>query len=381
MDCPVCGVRLRKVRSRSVEIDMCPRCQGKWYDDGEFTEFVRELSASGTVEAEGSRLFVRREVKRAEAINEGKRYCPSCRVEMKKFNYAYDSNVFLDKCESCGGIWADKGESSQVAAHMKVDPRARAVAEGIIRGHKEREGYGDLGELNRIPLLAWFFLPRLILPLADDAPREKIPFITTGIIAVCVVAFLGQLSVGVDNEDYLYKWGFVPGDFFSIGIITSMFLHAGWLHLGGNMFFLWLFGDNVEDRMSRFGFLGFYLLCGVVADVVHGLFNLGSEVPCIGASGAISGIMGAYLVFFPRARIKTLFFYRIVRVPAVLFLGLWLFLQFFDFALSKMTGFTSVAWLAHIGGFLFGVLFAYFYKQVSETKVECESEYRLVKEE
>ncbi|MCP4707361.1 MAG: rhomboid family intramembrane serine protease [Planctomycetes bacterium] len=381
MDCPVCKVPLRKVRSRSLEIDMCPRCKGKWYDDGEFTEYVRALSESGVVEAERSRLFVRREVRRACKSQEGTRYCPSCQIVMKKFNYAYDSNVFLDKCMACRGMWADKGESSQVAAHMKVDPRAKAVAEGIIKDHREREGYADLGELNRIPLFAWFFLPRLILPLADDAPRNKFPYVTIAIIMVCVIVFLVQLSVGLEDRGFLWDYGFVPADFFGIGLITSMFLHAGWLHLGGNMFFLWLFGDNIEDKMSRFGFFWFFLLCGVVADVVHGVFNLGSEIPCIGASGAISGIMGAYLLFFPRARIKTLFFYRIVRVPAVFFLGLWLFLQFFDFAVSRMTDITSVAWLAHIGGFVFGALYAYIYMKVTESKIEANNEYRLVKEE
>ena len=380
MECPVCHHNLRRVRSRRVEIDICPRCKGKWFDEGEFTDFVKELSQKEGIAPRRDRLFEARQVTRESQIQEEGRRCPRCGVEMKKFNYAYDSNVFLDKCPECKGIWSDAGESTRVASYMKDDPKVRAVAEGILKHQKERESYQDLSGLNQLPLY-WMFLPRIILPLADDAPRKKFPYITIAIIAICTGIFLGQLYFGDKKGGYLKDWGFVPAHFFSMGMVTAIFLHGGWLHLGGNMFFLWLFGDNIEDRLSRVYFLGFYLAAGIAANAAHGVFNLDSDIPCVGASGAISGIMGAYLAFFPKARIKTLFFYRILYVPAYVFLGLWFMLQLFNLALSSMVGGSSIAWYAHIGGFLFGVVFAVGFKRMVLRKDNRAAEHGLMKEE
>jgi membrane associated rhomboid family serine protease len=143
-----------------------------------------------------------------------------------------------------------------------------------------------------------------------------------------------------------------------------MFLHAGIIHLIGNMLFLWIFGDNVEDRFSRLGFIIFYVSCGLTASVLHTLFHLNSSIPAIGASGAVSGIMGAYLIFYPEADVKILFIYKIIRVPAFLYLLIWFVFQLF-FALMTYTSdaASGVAWFAHIGGFIFGCLVAFYKKR------------------
>jgi len=140
-------------------------------------------------------------------------------------------------------------------------------------------------------------------------------------------------------------------------LVTSMFLHSGWLHIGGNMLFLWIFGDNVEDFFGHIPYLFFYLVCGIGAGLLHVLFNLHSNIPAVGASGAVSGIMGAYILLYPRARILTLVFIFPLPVPAVIFLGLWYVMQFLA-GLSVLGGGTSggVAVWAHIGGFLLGML-------------------------
>jgi len=215
-----------------------------------------------------------------------------------------------------------------------------------------------------------------MIPLKDTIPSRTVPFINYTIILINLLCFLYQLSLGPHLEKFLYAWGVVPAQFFaplSIGhlhlsqrilpLFTSMFLHGGWLHFLGNMLYLYIFGDNVEDRLGHARYFLFYLLCGVLAAAVHLLTNTGSRVPTIGASGAIAGVMGAYFFLFPYARVVTLififFFFDIVEIPAFFFLAFWFILQFlsgtvsFD-AQNALSG--GVAWWAHIGGFLAGIL-------------------------
>jgi hypothetical protein len=179
--------------------------------------------------------------------------------------------------------------------------------------------------------------------------------------------------LGSELRTYIYEWGLVParltlalrfGEEPLIGpgltVLTSMFLHGGWLHLVGNMWYLWIFGDNIEDRLGHARFLVFYLLAGVVAAMLHYAFNPASRLPTVGASGAIAGVLGAYVVAFPRARIITLVpffpFFQVLALPAILVLGLWFVMQFFSGALSLGYGGGGVAWWAHIGGFAFGAV-------------------------
>ena len=215
-----------------------------------------------------------------------------------------------------------------------------------------------------------------MIPLKDTIPSRIFPFINYTIILINLLFFLYQLSLGPHLEKFLYVWGVVPAQFFaplSIGhlhlsqrilpLFTSMFLHGGWLHFLGNMLYLYIFGDNVEDRLGHVRYLLFYLLCGVLAAAVHLLTNTGSRVPTIGASGAIAGVMGAYFFLFPYARVVTLiiviFFVDVVEIPAFFFLAFWFILQFFNGTVSfgaqdAMSG--GVAWWAHIGGFVAGIV-------------------------
>ena len=145
-----------------------------------------------------------------------------------------------------------------------------------------------------------------------------------------------------------------------------MFLHGGWLHVIGNMLYLWIFGDNVEDRLGRFKYILFYLFCGLVAAITHVYTDRSSTVPMVGASGAVAGVMGAYFVLYPRARVLTLipifFFIQFIEIPAIFFLGIWFLIQFFNGAFSLGAGGGGVAWGAHIGGFASGALIAYIFR-------------------
>ena len=217
-----------------------------------------------------------------------------------------------------------------------------------------------------------------MLPFRDDIPARRYPLMTLTIILANVVVFLYQVSLSQRGglPEFLALYAIVPANFrlaaqypveattgLGLSVLTSMFLHGGWIHLIGNMWYLWIFGDNVEDRMGHFRFLLFYLLCGSLAGFAHILFNLDSRIPSLGASGAVAGVLGAYLVSYPFARVSTLLpfflFWPIVRLPAVLVLGSWFFVQLLNetaavVETSQTMG--GVAWWAHIGGFVVGML-------------------------
>lgn len=209
-----------------------------------------------------------------------------------------------------------------------------------------------------------------MIPLRDDNPSSSTPVVTRALIGLNVLAFLLELMQGEGLAEFLRGWGVVPGRLFAslsdplyapfelLTVFTSLFLHGGWLHLLGNMWYLWIFGDNVEDRLGHARFLAFYLASGFVAALVHSALMPGSAVPTVGASGAIAGVLGAYALAFPRARVLTLipiiFFFQIVAIPALVLLGIWFLFQFISGTLSFGSGSGGVAWWAHIAGFVFG---------------------------
>jgi membrane associated rhomboid family serine protease len=199
-----------------------------------------------------------------------------------------------------------------------------------------------------------------MLPIGDDdSARRSVPLVTYALIALNVLFFFVELSGG---DAFIMKWAFVPSRFLAnpgadfLTIFTSMFMHAGWLHLGGNMLYLWVFGDNVEDRFGQIKFIIFYLLCGIAATFAQLAFSIGSNIPNLGASGAIAGVLGAYLVMFPQGRVRVLMGRGIIPMPALVVIGLWFVLQFFSgigsIANTADTG--GVAYMAHIGGFIAG---------------------------
>jgi membrane associated rhomboid family serine protease/Zn-finger nucleic acid-binding protein len=361
MKCPFCSNRLQAVKFKSDVVDICPSCRGIWFDSGEFVAFVNELAKSEEITPETPPLFKPRPVQPAGKTEEQSRICPRCKKKMRKFNYAYDSNVFLDKCPNCGGIWTDGGEVRQIARYLKHNPQTVAFGESLIKTNQTLEDLGELAETIKTP--GFWCLPKIIIPISDDTPRQRTPLITISLMALCVFAFFAQIIFVMDLEGFYESSGFVAGRFLHLSLITSMFLHGSIFHLIGNMLFLWIFGDNVEDRFSHLGYLGFYFSCGLAASILHTLFNLGSSTPAIGASGAISGVMGAYCIFSPMARIKSFFAYRTLYLPASLYLGFWFLFQLMFGLLYHSVGLSNIAWFAHIGGFGFGAIVAYLKKK------------------
>jgi len=220
-----------------------------------------------------------------------------------------------------------------------------------------------------------------MIPIRDDTPRYSTPYVTYFLIALNAVVFLLELSVGGQSHralnSLMYQFGVVPAHFeralagstryslpaLMLTILTSMFLHGGWLHIIGNMWFLWIFGDNIEDHLGHFSYLLFYLLCGFAASFSHILLNAASNVPSVGASGAIAGVMGAYLVLYPKGRVLTLVplivFFTFWWLPAWIFLGYWFLLQFLSgtaTSIAETSQGGGVAFWAHVGGFLAGIV-------------------------
>ena len=213
-----------------------------------------------------------------------------------------------------------------------------------------------------------------MIPLADDNPTRSTPIITYALIASCIAVFLWQFSLGPNVKIAIYALGVIPASLLQgamlpvelrwvspeMTVITSMFLHGGFMHLIGNMLYLWVFGDNIEDILGKPVFIIFYVACGIVAALSQALPDPSSTIPMIGASGAISGILGAYMVFFPKRSIRVAiplgFFLQVLRLPAFVVLIFWFVLQLINSSFSGSDG--GVAFGAHIGGFIAGVILA-----------------------
>jgi membrane associated rhomboid family serine protease len=211
-----------------------------------------------------------------------------------------------------------------------------------------------------------------VVPLRDENPTTITPYITYALIIINILVFILELSLQQQGqlEEFFQAWAVVPQQLTAkpqtewITLFSSQFLHGGWLHLGGNMLFLWIFGNNIEDCLGHIKYLLFYLACGALAALAHWFFSMDSAIPSLGASGAIAGVMGAYIIKYPKAKIVTLiplyFIFTTVRIPAFLFLGLWFIQQaFYSVASLPQTSISvpgGVAYWAHAGGFVFGAI-------------------------
>lgn len=214
-----------------------------------------------------------------------------------------------------------------------------------------------------------------MIPIKDELKTRRVPIVNYLLIAVNVAVFVFQFMSGSKMEAIIYEFAMIPSEItagFDLGdardIITSMFMHAGWLHLVGNMLYLWIFGDNIEDRLGHFGYLVFYLAGGFVAAFTHVLVNPISQIPTLGASGAVAAVLGAYLILYPRSRVYTFipigFFVRVRMLPASVVLLIWFILQLFSGVLSLGTmDMGGTAFWAHIGGFVFGLIIGFLCKQ------------------
>ncbi|MFC1856565.1 rhomboid family intramembrane serine protease [Thermodesulfobacteriota bacterium] len=224
-----------------------------------------------------------------------------------------------------------------------------------------------------------------MIPIRDTIPSKNYPIVNNILIGTNILIFLVELTLGQDLNQFIYTYGLVPArytmpqvaSYFSFGqqlfsLVSFMFLHGGFWHILGNMWFLYIFGDNVEDRLGPLRYLFFYLGCGFLSGISHLLLNLHSDLPTIGASGAIAGVMGAYFILYPKAKILTLipiiFIPWFIEIPAFFFLGIWFLLQFIS-AAGSHADIGGIAWWAHIGGFVFGIVLLKIFHAIPSTGV------------
>ena len=227
-----------------------------------------------------------------------------------------------------------------------------------------------------------------MIPLKDDNPTSRKPIVSYGIIFFCIIIFISQLGLNeIELREFTYSYGLIPSVLLGIDqlpdnlnkispigtIFTSMFMHGGWMHLIGNMLYLWIFADNIEDDLGTLNFVLFYFSCGVGAAMSQVLVDVNSQIPMIGASGAIGGVLGAYLINYPNARVLVLipfgFFSQLMKIRALYVLGFWFLLQFINSFLTTSSGGGGVAYAAHIGGFISGlILILFFNRKITNKK-------------
>ncbi len=342
--CPKCGGRTAPFDLENVEVDLCFDCMGMWFDAGELS---RAAGLRFNARATGESL--------AGATRTGHR-CPRCAVPLYEREIDEGSGILVDQCPNCSGLFLDRDEFSQTRSYY----RALGVREKERPQQRERPErptyYGvEADEDSTGTILFQLFTG---LPIEVNVPTRTFPFVTIALLllntAILVMAMAGGLGRWVTD------YGMVPDDILHgrrlYTFLTSMFLHGGIAHLVGNMYFLYVVGDNVEDRLGHWKFLGFYLLCGLIADLAHVIGHPNSMIPTVGASGAISGVMGAYVVLFPGSRfvirIFWFFWYHVkIPMPAWVYFGFWIAFQVVCAALDL----PGIAWWAHLGGFACGV--------------------------
>jgi membrane associated rhomboid family serine protease len=368
--CPVDGSELERVAFQGIEVDVCKKCGGIWFDHGELDDVMREAMAQpqSVARLDPQAGAPTKEIPHRELT------CPRCQKPMAAGIFGKTSNIELDRCPECSGQWADGGELSALVEYLH-DPgesqRMQKIGEAIAETMKKRQALKDLTELGRHSrqrvLMGSLFLPKIILPLGTSVGISRFPVVTVCLVLVNILIFVLQ-SVSGNIVNTFMNFGLTPSRIAEgknlWSIFTHMFLHGGLLHLLGNMFFLWIFARAIEDTIGRWKFLGGYLLMGLIAGLVFLLSNLDGELPGVGASGAISGILGAFLVFYPYSTITTFVIQTILYIPTWLYVGVWIGFQFLYLAIySAFGGCSCVAISAHIGGFFAGVILARFFKK------------------
>lgn len=350
MNCPVCSSHLKLIKFKNTEVGKCLSCGGVWFDAGELKNFMNGVFRIPP--------DIELPPESPEANLNRKCYCPRCLWRLEKGELPFTEGVPADMCPKCSGIWLRIHAVNRITRYSRgvrpyVSLGAALLAYRIIFEHLIR----FCRVLSQPAFCGIRFNPLMIVPLSDDQPRIRAPLISLWLILISAVVFLFQFFLSGNSRAFYELFSFNSMRPFSFGIITSIFLHQGFSHLAGNMFYLHLFGDNVEDRLGRLRYLIFYLVCGVVAHLIFLGFYPQKNFTSVGASGAVAGIMGAYFVFYRSAKVKFFFLFRVINVPAIIVLLGWFLLQLLsqhtDGAMKE-----RVAWMAHIGGFAFGGIFA-----------------------
>lgn len=396
MLCPRCQCSLKKEAYSNIHLAICTECRGSWYY-GETLAKVLSLEKSRDLLNFSKDLFHQEE----SELN-----CPTCKCSMTSKTFKKQDGLTIDQCKQCQGVWLDKNEFAKtkqlVREELAKKKKEGAKQETLGKIHpfrmypvpkteqpmprvikklpvanldlEDRDEVQEEKELEagtsaaEVTLGIWAFTALTGFPIeAYNPPTRRLPIVVISLIIINFFIHLLLSSFSYHQlTDCYQNFGAVPfkilrgGNWLSL--LTYAFLHGGWLHIIGNMYFLWTFGDNIEDRLGHFGFILFYLACGILSALVQ-VFVMSSmgiaSTPLVGASGAVAGVMGAYLYFFPKAALyQTIIIPYPFKVPVYFYLGFWVIVQF----IGHFSGQKNVGWWAHIAGFFFGLLFVYLYR-------------------
>lgn len=340
MFCPRCllpmKIAVEPTPKGRVELDYCPRCRGVWFDAQELGQ-VLGVENPGAF-SHGSPLLSEPRPTQLPCPRHGHSPLAERTLVTEQLDKDRGPPLRFEQCLGCEGVWLDGDELAALAERLQTQ-RVQPFLQNP-----------DTARTSGLAL--WLFMLLTGLPVEQWNPRVRRPVVTVALIVACTLVFLWQLGVGLEQSVQI--GGLYPAQMTLFTLVSSMFLHGSLWHLFGNMYFLWLFGDNVEDRLGRGRALLLYLLSGLGAALCHVLLTGDRHMPVVGASGAISGVMAAYAVLFPQARLISLVILFRVRWRATTYLGMWLVLQ----VLGALFSDSSIAWWAHIGGFAVGATLA-----------------------
>lgn len=388
--CPVCPVHLKPYNYHGLIVGACLRCGGMWFNPGELLPSLEAFARDNYRFPDPNFPLDKPNIVRNET-SEAEKVCPIMgHGPMRSFTYGPESNVQLDRCASCGRIWADGGEVFWIATHRVGNVQWQALGAAIAKQGQSVDQWKDVAEvagtlserIERIrisDLLGWYRIKIIqgaalfmnaVFSSRFGGRTLIFPGVVLGVIIANAIVFLYQWSFVKPDSFFYDRYGLIPSQIlfgkisFGSGyfsFFSSLFLHGGIVHLIGNMFCLLMFGDKVEEELGHWRFSLFYLLCGLAANLTHILIYPYSDLPVIGASGAIAGVLGAYFVLYPHDRIETPFFDRVIYLPAWFPLGGWFLFQLL-YALFGGPD-TGIAWSSHIGGFLLGAIWMRFHKK------------------
>lgn len=331
--CPHCRTqRLDVHHYQGEEVDSCHQCGGLWFEKGNLDRLIAERCVHTETADYVANL--------GAPLEPSRRQCPDCRQALQTFHLLPDFHLDIDVCRQCDGAWVEQEAVSKVV-------KSAAIRQA-------------LDEINgKTSWKTWVFQMLTRMPVEYNMQPRRTPWVTWALIVVNTLIFL---SYGLDYQAtgwVIEHFAIAPAEI-QAGerwwtFVTATFLHGGFLHLIGNMYFLWLTGDNLEDALGHWKFLGLYLICGILAGAVSVLANLGSPIPSVGASGAIAGLFGMYLVWFPKASLTFMIVVWQVKLAVAWYFAIWLALNFFGMLIGEQ----GVDYWAHIGGFIVGLGLGY----------------------
>jgi membrane associated rhomboid family serine protease len=365
--CPRCTFTLTPIPVQGVTLDACPRCRGVFVDHAEEAQLFGPLGDVSTWQARGV----------AVPVGPGRLVCPGGsagshgRMHVWRIGVPGGGSVEVDICGACRGLWFDAGEARRLTAVRPApsSPSSPRPSSPPSLSSSPSRRVDERGTLNEPPPgeektgVGWYLLQLFTaVPVEVYNPRRRLPVVCLSLLAACIAVFFVEVAATMAGDaHFTERWGLVPSALAHGGhvdaVVTYMFLHGGLAHLAGNAWFLWTFGDNVEDRVGRVRFLLLYLACGVVGGLAHAVMTATPNVPLVGASGAIAGLMGAYLAMFPRAQLYQVFFFLRFKLPAWFYVGGWAALNVLlgVVALGPHAPDAGVAWWCHVGGFVVGL--------------------------